>query len=193
MLQSSDLKPKPEFIPAGDSFLNDYIKEIGQPKQQQSIPELPEDSEFETEVAELVEGEQEPSRYAQKRGQQTARFAVNTIDKIIASMVAVYAQSDSIAEFQAEVEDIDDMAEQWGVYFTEANLDLPPWVFALITTGFVMMKKFKAAGNMRKINIERAKNRAEIATLKSQVETLTEEKKLLELKKQVESMKTETV
>ncbi|MDP3914373.1 MAG: hypothetical protein Q8R96_11640 [Bacteroidota bacterium] len=192
MLQSTELKnSSAEFIPAGDDFLSDYISEINQPKQAQSAPEIPDDSEF-TDLEQMIP-ESEPSQYAHKRGQRTAKFAVGTLDKIIASMVAVYAHSDKVEDFQADDDDLDDMAEQWGVYFTESNLDLPPWVFALITTGFVMMKKFKTAGPLRIANMERAKNRKEIAGLKNQVELLTEEKKLLELRKQVEEMKPQTV
>jgi hypothetical protein len=176
-----------EFIASGDDFLKDYISEINQPKQAQPVPKIPDDSEF-TDLEEMIPVS-EPSPYQQKRGKTTARFAVGTLDKIIASMVAVYAHSDNVEEFQADDEDLADLAEQWGVYFTESNLDLPPWVFALITTGFVLMKKFKSAGTLRIANMERAKNRKEIARLKTQVELLTEEKKLLELRKQVEEMK----
>jgi aspartyl aminopeptidase len=104
----------PEFVSAGDDYLKEYIKEIDRPKQQQSIPELPEDSDF-TELEEMIPEVKEPSQYAQKRGKTTARFAVGTVDKIIASMVAVYAHSDSPKVFRADDEDIEDLAEQWGV------------------------------------------------------------------------------
>ena len=191
MLDSTELKKtSSEFVPAGDDFLSDYISEINQPKQAQTAPEIPDDSEF-TDLEEMIP-ENEPSPYAQKRAKTTARFAVGTIDKITASMFAVYAHSDNVNDFQADEDDLNDLAEQWGVYFSESNLDLPPWVFALITTGFVMMKKFKIAGDMRTVNIERAKNKKEIAALKSQVEILTEEKKVLELRKQVEEMQPKT-
>ena len=193
MLQSTELK-KPaasEFIPAGDDFLSEYISEINQPKQEQSKPDIPDDSAF-TDPEDLTQ-DKAPSAYAQKRGQTTAMFAVTTLDKILSSMVCVYAHSEDVEEFKADKEDMDDLAEQLSVYFTENNLDLPPWVFALITAGFIIQKKFKGVGSMRKINIERAKNRAEIARLKSTVDLLTEEKKVLELRKQVEEMKPTTV
>lgn len=174
------------FVPAGDSFLEEYISEINQPKQAQPTPDLPDDSEF-TDLEELVE-EKAPSAYAQKRGRTTARFAVGTLDKIISSMVAVYAHSDDVTEFQAGDEDLEDLAEQWGVYFTESNLDLPPWVFALITTGFVLMKKMKAAGSLRKINIERKKYKVENEALKNQIELLNQKNTMLQLKKKVEEL-----
>lgn len=179
-----------DFIIAGDDYLQEYIKEIDQPKQSQSPPEIPDDSEFE----EIEEVEQkEPSRYVQKRGQTTARFAVSTIDKILSSMVAVYANSDNPEEFKAEQEDIDDLAEQLSVYFSENNLDLPPWVFALITTGFIIQKKFKGVGSVRKINIERRKYKVEIESLKLQNELLNSKNQMLELKKKVEEMEQKTV
>lgn len=175
----------PEFISSGDDYLKDYIAEINQPKQQHLQPEIPDDDEFSE--AELID-QKEPSRYQQKRGQTTARFAVSTLDKILASMVAVYAHSDNVEDFQADETDLEDLAEQWGVYFTESNLDLPPWVFALITTGFVLQKKFKGANSQRKINIERRKFQSEIERQKIEIEMLTQKNTMLELRKKVEEL-----
>ena len=186
----------PEYIPGGDDYLKEYIAEINfesskvtdENYSKERIPDFP-DPEDDQKIVEL----KEPSQYAQKRGQTTARFAVSTLDKIISSMVAVYAHSDKPKDFEADTDDLEDVAEQWGVYFTESNLDLPPWVFALITTVFILKKKFDMAGPLRKSNIEIERHRVEIATLKNQVELLTEEKKVQELRKQVESMKPQTV
>lgn len=186
MIDHSELKPASEFIAGGDDYLKEYISEIRQPKQLQQPPEIPDDSEFDALAPEKVESE--PSKYQQKRGQTTAKFAVETLDKIIASMVAVYAHSDSVEDFQAANEDLEDLSEQWGVYFTDANLDLPPWVFALIATGFVLMKKFKAAGSVRKINIEMKKYKDENIVLKNRLDLLTTKNKVLELQKQVDAM-----
>lgn len=172
------------FVPGGDDYLRDYITEINQPKQFQEPPDIPDDEELEVEEI----AEKEPSRYQQKRGQTTAQFAVTTVDKIIASMVAVYANSDNPEEFKADKEDLDDLTDQLSVYFTESNLDLPPWVFALITTGFILMKKFNAAGSMRKINIERKKFKVENESLKIQLELLTSKNQMLELRKKVEEL-----
>lgn len=187
-LRVSKPKTESEFVPAGDDYLSQYISEINTESSKLSDENFDKEEipDFVNDDSDLIK---QPSAYAQKRGQTTARFAVTTLDKIIASMVAVYAHSENVADFQADDDDLEDLAEQWGVYFTEANLDLPPWVFALITTGFVLMKKFNAAGPLRTLNIERAKNRKEIAALQNQVELLTEEKKVLQLKKQVEEMK----
>lgn len=175
-----------KFVVAGDDYLKEYIAEIDRPKQAQTAPEIPLDDDFEPE-GELVEP-REPSKYEQRRGNQTARFAVTTVDKIIASIIAVYAHSDTVDEFQADDEEINDLVEQWGVYFTESNLDLPPWIFALITTGFVLLKKFKAAGSVRKINIERNKFKQENEALKIQLELLQGKNQVLELRKKVEEM-----
>lgn len=180
----------PEFVPAGDDFLSDYISEINQPKQEQSRPEIPDDSEF-TDLEELTE-EKAPSQYAQKRGKTTARFAVTTLDKILSSMVAVYAHSENPEEFKADPEDVDDLTDQLGVYFTENNLDLPPWVFALITAAFIVQKKFKGVGSMRAINIERKKFKIENESLKIQIETLEAKNKMLELRKTVEKLEAAT-
>lgn len=176
----------PEFAPGGDDYLKDYIADIQRPKQYYDQPEIEDDSDFEE--LENLEEQREPSKYAQKRGHKTAQFAVSTVDKIISSLVAVYAHSDNVEDFQADESDIEDLAEQWGVYFTESNLDLPPWVFAIITTGFVLMKKFKAAGSMRKVNIELRKFKDENESLKIQFDMLTQKNKVLELRKKVEEM-----
>lgn len=180
----------PEYIPAGDEFLNDYISEINQPKQDQNRPEIPDDSEFD-ELEELTE-EKAPSQYAQKRGKTTARFAVTTLDKILSSMVAVYAHSENPEEFKADPEDVDDLTDQLGVYFTENNLDLPPWVFALITAAFIVQKKFKGVGSMRAINMERKKYKVENESLRFQIESLEAKNKMLELRKKVEKLEATT-
>lgn len=174
-----------EYIRGGDDYLKQYISEINQPKQQQEPPEIPADSDLEPiEEVEI----NEPSKYQQKRGQTTARFAVNTLDKVLSSMVAVYANSEQPEDFKAEPEDLDDLAEQLSVYFTENNLDLPPWIFALITAGFIIQKKFKGVGIMRKINAERKKYQVESESLKIQLDLLTAKNQMLELKQKVEKM-----
>lgn len=190
MLDKTDLQPPYEH--AGDDYLKDYIAEIKQPKQPQAPLELPADSEVEPKQELNSDQPQEPSQYQQKRGRSTAEFTVITLDKVLSNMVAVYAHSESIDEFRADKEDISDLTDQLSVYFTESNLDLPPWVFALVTTGYILMKKFKAAGAVRKINLELKKYRDENTSLKNELDLLTTKNKVLELKKQVEKLETKT-
>lgn len=171
-----------EFVPAGDDFLKDYIAEIEQPKQQQVAPEIPDDSDFEAEEPEVIKG---PSPYAKQRGKTTANFAVSTLDKMISSMVAVYAASDDVSDFEADQEDLDELAEQLAVYFAENNLDIPPWIFALITFGMIMQKKLKGVSTMRKINVEKKRYQVENESLRNQIDILKQKNELQKLQQEL--------
>lgn len=174
-----------EFEYAGDAYLNEYLEELDQPKQEFPEPELPPDPVGEIEETESYKG---PPPHQVKRNQLTARFTVKTFDRVIASLFAFHAKCENVEDFYASEDELQDMAEQWAVYFTDENLNVPPWVTASISTGMVVVKKFKAASYIRKINLEKEAQNKENAQLRTEIERLKKEKEAAGLRKEVEEL-----
>jgi len=137
--------------------------------------------------------EQKPISQAQKKqSNTTAEFAVKTLDKTIATALAVYAKSQTPEDFYADDDDIKELAKYWGVYFQYSSMDLPPWVIASVFTLIVMTKKFRAANSIRKVNMALESERKKTADLESQIKELKKKKEINELKQQVQELQEET-
>lgn len=168
---------------ASDSDIDAVLSEMDEEKQPFERPEIKED----VNLFEIDEPEVSPAQ--KRRSNQTAQFFVETIDRVVASGFATWAKSDSSKEFEAEPEDIDELTQYWGVYFADKNIDLPPWVMALVVTMLVLNKKLQHATHVRKLNIELEQERKEKKTLREENERLKREKETEDLRRENEKLK----
>ena len=189
MLSKEELQtvvPQPEVKPirfATNSEIDKVLAEMDEVKQPFDKPEIPDDPlTFEPEEPEI-------SQAQKRRSNQTAEFIVSTVDKALSVGFATWAKSENSKEFEADPEDIDELAEYWGVYFQGKDIDLPPWVMALVVTAIVLSKKFNHASIVRKHNLELEAERAEKKALKEENERLKSEKETEELRKENEKLK----
>ena len=178
--------PKSETKPirfATNSEIDKVLAEMDEVKQPFDKPDIPEDPlTFVTEGPEI-------SQAQKRRSNQTAEFIVEMADKAIAVSFAAWAKSENSKQFEADPEDIDELAEYWGIYFQGKEIDLPPWVMALVVTAMVMSKKFNHASFVRKHNLELESERAEKKALKEENERLKRENETEELRKENEKLK----
>ena len=189
MLSKEELQtavPQPEAKPirfATNSEIDKVLAEMDEVKQPFDKPEIPDDP--------LVFNAEEPevSQAQKRRSNQTAEFMVEMADKAVAVNFAAWAKSENSKEFEADPEDIDELAQYWGVYFQGKEIDLPPWVMALVVTAMVLSKKFNHAAIVRKHNLELEAERAEKKALKEENERLKREKETEELRKENEKLK----
>jgi hypothetical protein len=189
MLSKEELQtvvPQQEVKPirfATNSEIDKVLAEMDEVKQPFDKPDIPEDPlTFETEEPEI-------SQAQKRRSNQTAEFIVSTVDKALSVGFATWAKSENSKEFEADPEDIDELAQYWGVYFQGKDIDLPPWVMALVVTAIVLSKKFNHASIVRKHNLELEAERAEKKALKEENERLNREKETEDLRKENEKLK----
>ena len=179
------------FESAGDEYLDNFLDEMDQPKQEQPAPELPDDSEFiETEDFEEEEPAYTPRQY--ETSKTTAFFVVKTLDDLLSVGIATYALEKNSKAFTASKEELTEISKHLSVYFAENSFNLPPWAMAAIPGAMVISKKFNMAGQLRKANLERKKTEEENAGLKREIEQLKMQKESAKLRKEVETLKDET-
>ena len=187
MIDKQLLNKQPEQKPvvfASDTDIDAVLSEMDETKQPFNRPEIPEGTE------EIFQTEEKVVNESQKRrSNQTARFFVETFDNTLAVGFSAWSLSGNPKEFAADPEDIDEMAQYWGIYFADKNIDLPPWAMALIVTSIVIGKKFTHASHIRKLNLELADERKEKKALKDENEKLKREKELEDLRQENEKLK----
>ena len=189
MLSKEELKtvvPQQEIKPirfASNSEIDKVLAEMDEVKQPFDKPDIPEDP------LTLEIEEPEISQAQKRRSNQTAEFIDSTVDKALSVGFATWAKSENSKEFEADPEDIDELAQYWGVYFQGKDIDLPPWVMALVVTAIVLSKKFNHASIVRKHNLELEAERAEKKALKEENERLKREKETEDLRKENEKLK----
>lgn len=168
---------------ASDRDIDAVLNEMDDEKQPFDRPEIKEEPElFETEEAKIS-----PSQ--KRRSNQTAAFVVSTIDKTLATGFAMWAKSDNVKDFEADPTDIDELAEYWGVYFADKDIDLPPWVMAAVVSFIVLSKKFNHATHVRKLNLQIEAEQKQNKELKAEIEKLKKEKEVESLKDELERLK----
>lgn len=179
-----------DFKPAGDDFLNGYLEELDEPKQEFEQPIIPEDEPEDLENE--IETPPEIPAHQHKTSSQTAFFVVQKVDQLLSTGIAVYAHSKTPSEFQAAPQEIKEIADPLADYFAENAFDLPPWIMALIPAIMLLSKKFQMAAPLRQANMARAKSEKENAQLKAEIETLKQQKEKETLEKEVSELKKQT-
>ena len=169
---------------ATNSEIDKVLKEMDEDKQPFIQPEIPDDPIL---IGEVDDPPKPPGQI--KRSNDTARFIVEMADKAVSLSFSSWAKSENSKEFEAEPEEIDEMAQYWGVYFQGKDIALPPWVMALVVTAMVLSKKFNHASMVRKHNLEMEAERAEKKALKEENERLKREKETEDLRKENEKLK----
>lgn len=190
MLSKEELQtvvPQQEVKPirfATNSEIDKVLAEMDEEKQPFIQPEIiTEDENIINDDSDLI------SQGQKRRSKQTAEFIVSTVDKALSVGFATWAKSENSKEFEADPEDIDELAQYWGVYFQGKEIDLPPWVMALVVTAIVLSKKFNHASIVRKHNLELEAERAEKKALKEENERLKREQETEDLRKENEKLK----
>lgn len=169
---------------ATDDDISAVLSEMDEDKQPFQRPQQTEEEFEDFEPEEKIIS---PSQ--KKRINQTSEFVITYIDKSIATALAIWSKSGDSKQFEADPEDIDELAEYWGVYFQDQEIALPPWVMAAIVTVIVLSKKVNHAIHIKKLNSELAAEKELTKSLNDEISTLKKEKEIAGLKDQIEKLK----
>lgn len=112
-----------------------------------------------------------------KRSNDTAEFIVTMADQGLAVLFANYAHEPDSKNFEADREDIVSLSKYWGYYFQGKEVDMPPWLMALVVTIAVISKKFNMAKQIRLANLRAEAAEAEAQEAKKELEKEKNSKK----------------
>jgi len=166
--------------------LDDYLQELEQPKQTFET-HIPDPGQFADDP--LQDEPQMPSANRVKMGERTAGFVVKNADLLLAYLAAFVAMSDEIDRYKADSDEIAELTEVWGFYFAEKGDFLSPMNMALVTTGFILMRKIKLATDDRKRNKDEQNADKEFKNLMDEKAKLEAKKRNIELRKEVDKLK----
>lgn len=148
--------------------------------------EIPDD-DFESSEPETKSPEQ------RRTMERTSYFVVRTADDVITRLIANYAhctedQTDKLKGSPAQLKEI---AKHLEPYFGTDNLNLPPWIMALISAGVMLFDKFTIASEMRKVNLQLIEEKAKREKLERENRDLKLEIENQRLQNENDKLKTE--
>lgn len=188
--------PTPEANPQPDekpinfdvTGVDDLIEDMNEQSQQVddnqfTVDDYPEDN--------VTDGLDNISSSEQKHAGDTASFVVSTADDLISKAFGLYAKTDP-EKLKAKKTDLNEIAHHFAPYFAVSKFKMEPWVMGAILAAFVMFDKFKAANEIRKVNVKLETEQKRTSDLEARIKELELEKKEAELKKKVETLENDT-
>src|SRR5690554_4240922 len=128
---------------------SDYTKLLGviqEPKQQYEREIIDDDIE----VDDDIENVSVRQTIANKSNESTAKFIVNSTDRLITFVGNLILGDIDDVDISADADEKQEMQEAWAAVFPDPTKQLPPWLMALIIMVFIYGSKIQMAVRYKK-------------------------------------------